>query len=381
MSVKKKPIIKFQKIVTIIIIVVSVLSITGILLDEPIIINLELNKISDIDLKNSVFKTNGILLNNFRDTVIFPDDKLTYKTNLVNNHEDYVNYFVSLTLMQGGNPVSYAEFENRTLVPNGGWTSYQTEFFVGEEGTKELKINFVGKHPTTNEVIIHKTFSKDLQIQSLSDKIQSDQTFALSIGVIASSVIGGITATALILNQKTAKKEVYLLEEQSKEIRNQSKIQNRPWIGEATAYLGHEVYLNNKNEEKDDDEWNLLNSEQKNAFNVTKIRRYIEIKNFGTLPATKVVCKGKFFIDTIPSKHDVERISPTSSATLMPNATTRFKFNVTIEEEKAAKDPSQKCYFGWETEYQSINSQVIRKYGFISKLTTHGYEIIESWGS
>ena len=111
-----------------------------IFLDEPIIISLELNQISKVELENSYFRTeNGIVINNFRDTIIFPDDKLTFKTTLINKSEKTIDYTPIIRILQGEVIVKGPiQLENRTLIPYEGWTFYQKEFFVGGEGAKRL---------------------------------------------------------------------------------------------------------------------------------------------------------------------------------------------------------------------------------------------------
>lgn len=196
-----------------------------IFLDESIIISLELNQISKVELENSYFRTeNGIVINNFRDTIIFPDDKLTFKITLINKSEKTIDYTPIIRILQGEVIVKGPiQLENRTLIPYEGWTFYQKEFFVGGEGAKRLEIEIGGIDLETGEKIPSELFEKDLQILSLSDKIQSDQAKILFAGIIASAAIGGITLMALYLNQRTANREVIQLEKQNELMKKQNK--------------------------------------------------------------------------------------------------------------------------------------------------------------
>ena len=139
MSTKKKPYTRAQKIATVLTIIGTVVSISGILLNEPIVINLELNKIKDNDFENNYFKLDYLLINNYRDSVIFPDDKLTVKAGLVNKWDNNLNYFPTIKVLQGEKIIEGPfQLQNYTLIPNGGWAFFQQEFFV-DDATSMLK--------------------------------------------------------------------------------------------------------------------------------------------------------------------------------------------------------------------------------------------------
>lgn len=212
-------------------IIAIVVTILAVIFDEPIIVNFELNEVTKVEIKNSYFETTGVIINNFRDTVIFPDDKLTLKIALVNKFAKKIEYTPTIKILQGGKIIEGPfELESRVLAPNGGWTSYQKEFFVGGEGIKELEILFTGLDGETKEELVSTLFEKDLQVLSLNDKLQSDQNNTLLLGVIFSLIIGGGTVTALILNQKTSKAEVSQLEIQNENFLKKTSEQIRPWI-------------------------------------------------------------------------------------------------------------------------------------------------------
>lgn len=333
------------------------LAILGIVLsmvfDEVIIVNFDLNEISKIELSNSMFQTNGVLINNFRDGVIFPDDKLTFKTSVINQYELPVEYSGFVTLLHKGQPIQEKiTFIPRNLTANGGWTAYQAEFFAGDEGTNELEITFTATDPETRRVMLTDSFKLDLEILSLSDKIQSDQTTTLLIGVIASSVIGGITATALILNQKTAKKEIQHLEKQNvlsnkqneflqkqnQNIQEQFKSINRPWV-----VLG-------KNS-------GMVGDNQVDFF----------LENLGNLPAEKIVIKYKpvFYKENekyTPPKSEEEIVNV---GIIMPKQKHRFTFYTLliddiIHHDEINIDIFVTYYFGNEKKISTYNYYILK---------------------
>lgn len=213
------------RVVTILTLVSAAASITAVLLlNEPIIVEFELNELSKVDLENEYFKMEGVLINNFRDIVIFPEDKLTFKTTLKNKSEQSIDYTPIIKILQGENTVQDPIIlPNRTLLPERGWTFWQTDFFVGGEGTKRLEIEIKIRDANTWEELPSKTFEKDLQVLSLSNKIQSDQNITLLAGILVSGLIGSITLAALYSNQKTSKKEVKQLEVQNELMKTQNE--------------------------------------------------------------------------------------------------------------------------------------------------------------
>lgn len=117
----------------------------------------------------------------------------------------------------------------------------------------------------------------------------------------------------------------------------------RAWLGENKPYIGHEAYINHNNHEVTETQWQSMTSEQKTKFDVTKYRRFIEIKNFGNVPAREMKAKGKMFVDKIPGKKELDELNFSSSATVMPNGMVKFYFSVSKDEELSGVNSEKKC--------------------------------------
>jgi len=320
-------------------IIIAIGSISLILLNEPIIVNFDLNQISKIDFENEYFIMNGVLINNYRDVVIFPNDKLTFKATLLNKSDKEIDYIPTIKILQGEKIIDGPiQLVNRTLIPNVGWTFYQHEFFVGDEGTKRFQITINGTDIETGNQIPTKYIEIDLQILSLSNKIQSDQTNTLLAGVIASFMIGGGTLTALYFNQRTSNKEISkldnqnelsekqirLLKKQNQDLKEQTSIQNRPWVSIADVEPRYHLKPN------------MLE---------------INIKNFGKSPAHNVIYRGLVSTDGI-SEEDLKQFSffP-DSYTLAPNEIIAMRQIITPEQYKIAHGSGNCLYFALELNY------------------------------
>lgn len=217
---------KWDKISIVVAMIGLIVGLSSTVFSEPIVINFELNEVSKVDIENNFFKTDqGVIINNFRNTVIYPNDKLTYKTILINKHETPVEYTAFIILRQGGKQVfDPIQLETRNMTGYNYWTTYQREFFVGDEGVKELEIQIQGHDPDSGEMVTSKNFVKNIEVLSLSEKLQSDQNNLTFWGLLASSVIGVGTLAALYFSQKTANKEIGKLDEQNDHLKTQNEL-------------------------------------------------------------------------------------------------------------------------------------------------------------
>jgi len=323
----------------------AIISISLILLNEPIIVNLELNQIANIDFENEYFKMDGILINNYRDIVIFPDDKLTFKTTLHNKSDKEIDYVPTIKLLRGEKTVDGpTQLANRTLNPNVGWTFYKHEFFVGDEGTKRLQIMIEGTEVEAGTQIPIQYIETDLQILSLSNKIQSDQTNTLLMGVIASSFIGGGTLSALYFNQKTSKKEIKkldkqnelsekqinLLQKQNQDLKEQTSIQNRPWVSVADIEPRYSLKPN------------FLE---------------INIKNFGKSPAHNILVRSLVSDDKV-TEDELEIFNFADNFySLAPNEIISIRLIITPDDYKIGHSSMEPLYFGLELNYTYENDK------------------------
>lgn len=228
--------------------------------------------------------------------------------------------------------------------------SFDDQFVSSEEYTK----------------IVTRLHDIELKLENLEDE-QNNDFWAPVIENI--EIIAGLaTAGALTF-----------LGYQTMMLRSERNMTLRAWVGEARPYMGHEAYINAHGNEKTPQQWKQMSEHEKNAFNVTRIRRFVEMKNFGRTPATSLRARTKLFVNQKPSRKDIESVSYSSSHTLMPNGTVNLFSFFTKEEELATKDPTKECFFILELEYKSQNSRKTRKFGTLSQLSETVYGNIESW--
>lgn len=345
MTTKKKPATRAQKIVTLMTIIGAIISISYILFNEQIIINFELNKISDIDFENNYFALDAVLINNYRDSIVFPDDKLTVSAVLLNKWDREMNYFPTIKVLQGEKMIQGPfQLKNYTLIPNEGWTFFQQTFFVGDENTKRLQITIEGFDVETGDQIIKNDIEVELSILSLSNKIQSEQVNTLLMGVIASSVIGGGTLTALYFNQRNSHKEIKkldkqnelsekqikLLQKQNQDLKEQTSIQNRPWVSIADIEPRYSLKPN------------MLE---------------INIKNFGKSPAHNIVSSFMVSDEEINEENWNPITVSSDSYSLAPNEIIAMRRVLTPDEYKMAHGSRRSLYFALELNYTYENEK------------------------
>ena len=172
---------------------------------------------------------------------------------------------------------------------------------------------------------------------------------------------------------------VIFLGYQTMKLRGERNMTLRAWLGQGESRVFVEGYFNKDDKYIPHKKWIKLTQEEKDAFNVTKIRRYMEIKNYGQLPATNVRVRKKFFVDEQPTRKDIETISfDTSSATIMPKEVPKLFFVLDRNEEDAIENPSKNCYLIYEVEYESPKKKK-RKFGRIDSISMQKYGIMDSW--
>lgn len=192
---------------------------------EYVIVGFELNQIDTINGGSMFVHTeNGKLINNYRNGAIFPSDKITYKTDLISNRNDAITVNPTIKVIQAGMNVT-EPVKIRTLILDnqGELEKISHEFFVGREGRTEIIIEYQILNNTTLKQIDLARLTSEIEVLSLSDKLQSDQNFTLLVGIIVSGGIGFITFLALRSSQKTAKNEVKQLEIQNDLMKKQNE--------------------------------------------------------------------------------------------------------------------------------------------------------------
>jgi len=189
-----------------------------------------------------------------------------------------------------------------------------------------------------------------------------------SIATIVTIIAGFATAAAVIF-----------LGYQTMKLRNERNMTLRAWLGQGESRVFVEGYFNKDDKYIPHKKWIKLTQKEKDEFNVTKIRRYVEIKNYGQLPATNVRVRTKFFVDEQPTRKDIETISfGTSSSTIMSEEVPKLFFVLNRNEEDAIENTSKSCYLIYDVEYESPKKKK-RKFGRIDSISIQNYGIIDSW--
>lgn len=120
-------------------------------------------------------------------------------------------------------------------------------YFPTSEGLNILKVALKISY-SNGTFLTYQNDTTSFDVVSNTDKLQIQQNYYLFWGVIASATIGGGTLTALYFNQKTSKeeiskldkqnklseKQIRLLQKQNQDLKEQTSIQNRPWISLST---------------------------------------------------------------------------------------------------------------------------------------------------
>jgi len=169
---------------------------------------------------------------------------------------------------------------------------------------------------------------------------------------------------------------VIFLGYQTMKLRGERNMTLRAWLGQGESHVFVEGYFNKDDKYIPREKWLKLTQEKKNEFNVTEIRRYLELKNYGQLPATKVIVRTKF-VTKKPSRDDIDT-EFSSPSTMMPGETQKIFFILNRKEEGFIEDPSEECYLIYEVEYESPKKKK-RKFGMINSLSVQVYGIIDSW--
>ena len=180
------------------------------------------------------------LVNSARSDVIFPDDGLFYKLK-VYNLKDYTSKITyELEKFKGGEREESSESGYWILNPNTS-ESRTIDIFLKEEGSYDLKLNLLF-YNYTNDIQGEKYAQfappKDkIEVLSHANKLQSDANDLNFKGLIAASIIGGISVIALgfsVYFSKTQvnvmRDEIKILNDQNQKIKEQFESINRPWI-------------------------------------------------------------------------------------------------------------------------------------------------------
>ena len=299
--------------------------IASIVFDESFIVLFDLNKISSpVGRSDYVYTEKGTLINNYRDNVVFPNDKITYKTTLKYQQTEDVTVIPTIKIIQGGkNTTNPIELKSIDFHNKGESRDISQEFFVGNEGHNEIIIEYQIFNSSNNVQLDLARITEQVEVLSLSDKLQSDQNNTLFLGTIASVIIGAVTTLALIFSVHYSKEEVNrfdeqntfskeqirLLGNQNDELKKHNILQNRPWIV-INPLKFHLAVLDTREIPWED---YLKNVSADPNFEVPKeVRMIVSCKNVGSSPARVIQYRyrgtEKITLEQLKQKKHSERI-------------------------------------------------------------------------
>jgi hypothetical protein len=161
--------------------------------------------------------------------------------------------------------------------------------------------------------------------------------------------------------------------------RKERKLTFRAWVGEAGAHLGIRRYFNEKGEVVVYNDWNAMSSEKKKEFAPTELEWFINLQNFGQLPAF-VRGRVKLVEEKIPKRNIIESMSYSPEFIIMPQAAHEFLFPLTVKESKSIEDTSIDTFLIIDIIYRSADEKKHnRSFGFIARLGQGSYNIEDSW--
>ncbi len=177
---------------------------------ESIVQNLNLNEVKKIDsASNKYFKfTEGKILNYKRSQVIFPNDKLNYLYTIQNISTQNLTFAPILHIKTAGKDIQ-DPIPLTALTINAGKSLINWQhFFIAHQGNIELDLNVRILDPENNNALIDEIdVLTDVDVLSLSEKLQSDLNTSNTLLVVFSGITAITTASYFGLHLKQQKKE------------------------------------------------------------------------------------------------------------------------------------------------------------------------------
>lgn len=161
--------------------------------------------------------------------------------------------------------------------------------------------------------------------------------------------------------------------------RRERKLTFRAWVGEAGAHLGIRRYFNEKGDIVIHKEWSKMSNEKKKEFAPTELEWFINLQNFGQLPAF-VRGKVKLVEENLPKRSIIDSLQYSPEFIIMPQATHEFLFPLSVRESKLIEDTTVDTFLVIDIIYRSANERGHdREFGFIARVGQGSYNIEKSW--
>jgi len=246
---------------------------------------------------------NWKLVNALGNDYILPGDPLEYQFNIQSNlnEDSTVQYFFKSYNKQ------QMEFQQ-----NGTWYLNSNEkhsrnfsFFVNEDGTYRLELDLIFKY-LNGTIYRHKHHESIAQSISLGDKLQIDSNNLTGYGVIAASIIGAATATALFTNIYHSKEHVSAIKRQNRLMFDANVLATRESQANFKADL--RVTLTSSR-----------NLPKKHGEKNVQLHLGFDIKNHGAETASFVIAHYGVYDQPFDELSDIEKEEKTMNKNPIPN--------------------------------------------------------------
>ena len=161
--------------------------------------------------------------------------------------------------------------------------------------------------------------------------------------------------------------------------RRERRLTFRAWVGEAGAHLGIRRYFNGDGDIMTHKDWSKMSNEQKKNFAPTELEWFINLQNFGQLPA---YVRGRVTLveEKLPKRSVIESMDYSPEFIIMPQAAHDFLFPLSVKESKLIDDTSIDTFLIIDIIYRSANEkEYSREFGFVAKVGQGSYNIVDSW--
>ena len=136
-----------------------------VIVDELIIVEFDLNQVSTLNgASKYLYTEEGKLLNNYRGEAVFPNDKLTYKTNVISKLNESVQVLPTIQIIRGGqNTTDPIKLDVIDFSKADEKVSISGEFFIKEQGHNEIVIEYR---------ILNASDGKQVDLNRINDEVQ-----------------------------------------------------------------------------------------------------------------------------------------------------------------------------------------------------------------
>lgn len=293
-----------------------------------------------------------------RDEIITTNERLLLKLELTNKQPYNLTIEPEIYTWTGNNEPKIQNLHNMTYGIKYG-PAVKSYFFTAPSMEGENFLKILIKISYSNGTHIDDVdYITTQNILSTESAIQENQSTTLMWSVIISGLVGSGTVGALLWTIRVSMKENSFhkthtkeIEDQTKILKNQAKMENRPWIGASKGI----------------------------QFVPEFSRHTFYLKNYGKTPAFKVREHGDYS-ETKPSKDKVREMEVSDSeAMVLPQQEAQFHFQIPKSKIEQSIKGEITLYFSIFIKYQTQNKE--NAYGVIYRYSPEQkyFAVEEEW--